>query len=286
MKLVDLHTHTQASDGTTTPGELVRLARECGLAAVAVTDHDTVSGLDEAQAAGKECGIDVVRGCELSTSTDMGEMHILGLWLPEDVSLLQGKLEYLRRKRGERNIRIVEKLQHLGIDISIEEVLDEARGECVGRPHIAAVLIRKGVVKDIGAAFKEYLGYYGKAYLPKEVLEPEEAVRLLCELGATVSWAHPMLSKTDEQWRDNFLRRLVDNGLSAIEAYHSEHSDADVRVCTDMARRYGLALSGGSDYHGTNKPKIRLGVGYGGLRVPYAVYEALQTQRARRGLPV
>ena len=228
----------------------------------------------------------MVRGCELSTSTDMGEMHILGLWLPEDVSLLQGKLEYLRRKRGERNIRIVEKLQGLGIDISIEEVLDEARGESVGRPHIAAVLIRKGVVKDIGAAFKEYLGYYGKAYLPKEVLEPEEAVRLLCELGASVSWAHPMLSKTSDEWRENFLRRLVDNGLSAIEAYHSEHSDADVRVCIDMARRYGLALSGGSDYHGTNKPKIRLGVGYGGLRVPYAVYEALQTQRARRGLPV
>ena len=100
MKLVDLHTHTQASDGTTAPGDLVRLARECGLAAVAVTDHDTVSGLAEAQAAGKECEIDVVRGCELSTSTDMGEMHILGLWLPEDVSRLQGKLEYLRRKRG------------------------------------------------------------------------------------------------------------------------------------------------------------------------------------------
>ena len=95
-----------------------------------------------------------------------------------------------------------------------------------------------------------------------------------------------MLSKTSDEWRENFLRRLVDNGLSAIEAYHSEHSDADVRVCIDMARRYGLALSGGSDYHGTNKPKIRLGVGYGGLRVPYAVYEELQTQRARRGLPV
>ncbi len=286
MKLVDLHTHTQASDGTTAPGDLVRLAHECGLAALAVTDHDTVSGLAEAQAAGKECGITVVRGCELSTSTDKGEMHILGLWLPEDVAPLQSKLEYLRLKRGERNIRIVEKLQNIGIDISIEEVLDEARGESVGRPHIAAVLIRKGVVKDIGAAFKDYLGYYGKAYLPKEVLEPEEAVRLLSGLGATVSWAHPMLSKVSAEWRDAFVRRLVENGLSAIEAYHSEHSDADVRECIALARRYDLALSGGSDYHGTNKPKIRLGAGYGALRVPYTVFEALQTQRARRGLPV
>lgn len=286
MKLVDLHTHTQASDGTTSPGDLVRQAQECGLAAVAVTDHDTVSGLAEAQAAGKEYGVEVVRGCELSTSTDMGEMHILGLWLPDDVSLLQGKLKYLRRKRGERNGRIVEKLQGLGIDISMDEVLEEARGECVGRPHIAAVLMRKGVVKDIGTAFKEYLGYYGKAYLPKEVLQPEDAVRLLCELGATVSWAHPMLSTTNAEWREAFLRRLVDNGLSAIEAYHSEHSAADIRACVDMARRYGLALSGGSDYHGANKPKIRLGVGYGSLRVPYDVFETLRTRRARQGLSV
>lgn len=286
MKFVDLHTHTQASDGTTAPGDLVRLAQECGLAAIAVTDHDTVSGLAEAQAAGKEYGVEVVRGCELSTSTDIGEMHILGLWLPEDVSPLQGKLEYLWQKRQERNIRIVEKLQNLGIDIAMEEVLDEARGECVGRPHIAAVLMHKGVVRDMRAAFKEYLGYQGKAYLPKDVLEPEEAVRLLCDLGATVSWAHPMLSKTSEEWREAFLRRLVDNGLSAIEAYHSEHSNADVRLCLEMAKRYGLALSGGSDYHGANKPKIRLGIGYGSLRVFYTLFEALQTQRVRRGLPV
>ena len=179
MQFIDLHTHSQASDGTDSPGQLVRNAQIQGLAAVAVTDHDTVSGLGEAEAAARDLGLEFVRGCELSTSTELGEMHVLGLWLPRDLAPLQDRLQYLRRKRSERNVRIVEKLQGLGVEIELDEVLHEARGESVGRPHIAAVLVRKGYVKDVSEAFKEYLGYYGRAYLPKEVLQPEEAV-LLC----------------------------------------------------------------------------------------------------------
>lgn len=285
MQFIDLHTHSQASDGTDSPGQLVRNAQIQGLAAVAVTDHDTVSGLDEAEAAARDLGLEFVRGCELSTSTELGEMHVLGLWLPRDLAPLQDRLQYLRRKRSERNVRIVEKLQGLGVEIELDEVLHEARGESVGRPHIAAVLVRKGYVKDVSEAFKEYLGYYGRAYLPKEVLQPEEAVEVLSSLGATVCLAHPMLQKLPEGWLEAFIERLLPCGLTAIEAYHSEHSEAASRRCLELARHYGLGVSGGSDYHGTNKPRIRLGKGYGSLRVPYSVLEELREMRARRGPP-
>ena len=143
MKLIDLHTHTLASDGTDSPSALVQKAHAAGLAAVAVTDHDTVSGLDEAEEAGRDLGIKVIRGCELSTHTEYGEVHILGLWLPRDAAPLQDQLGYLRRKRCERNRAIVEKLRALGLDISLEEVRAIAK-ESVGRPHIAAVLASKG----------------------------------------------------------------------------------------------------------------------------------------------
>ena len=266
MQFIDLHTHSQASDGTDSPGQLVRNAQIQGLAAVAVTDHDTVSGLDEAEAAARDLGLEFVRGCELSTSTELGEMHVLGLWLPRDLAPLQDRLQYLRRKRSERNVRIVEKLQGLGVEIELDEVLHEARGESVGRPHIAAVLVRKGYVKD-------------------EVLQPEEAVEVLSSLGATVCLAHPMLQKLPEGWLEAFIERLLPCGLTAIEAYHSEHSEAASRRCLELARHYGLGVSGGSDYHGTNKPRIRLGKGYGSLRVPYSVLEELREMRARRGLP-
>ena len=241
--------------------------------------------LDEAEAAARELGLEFVRGCELSTSTELGEMHVLGLWLPRDLAPLQDRLKYLRGKRSERNIRIVEKLQGLGVEITLDEVLHEARGESVGRPHIAAVLVRKGYVKDVSEAFREYLGYYGRAYLPKEVLQPEEAVGVLSSLGATVCLAHPMLQKLPDGWLEAFIERLLPCGLTAIEAYHSEHSEAASRRCLELARRYGLGVSGGSDYHGTNKPRIRLGTGYGSLRVPYSVLEGLREMRARRGLP-
>lgn len=285
MQFIDLHTHSQASDGTDSPAQLVRNAHEKGLAAVAMTDHDTVSGLDEGEATARELGLEFVRGCELSTSTELGEMHVLGLWLPRQLDPLLERLVYLRGKRSERNVRIVEKLQGLGVEITLDEVLRLARGESVGRPHIAAVLVRKGYVHDVSEAFREYLGYYGRAYLPKEVLRPEEAVSVLSSLGATVCLAHPLLQKLPEGWLEAFIERLLPCGLTAIEAYHSEHTQADSRRCLELARHYGLTISGGSDYHGTNKPRIRLGTGYGSLRVPYSVLEGLREMRARRGLP-
>ena len=286
MKLVDLHTHTTASDGTDSPAQLMAKAAQAGLEAVAVTDHDTLSGLDEAADAGRAHGIELIRGCEISTATELGELHILGLWLPENPEPLQDKLAFLRRKRAERNEGIVRKLQDLGLDITMEEVLATATGESVGRPHIAEVLLRKGYARNSREVFKEYLGCHGKAYLPKEVLDPEESVRLLADLGATVSLAHPMLWKGPSGWLDTQVSRLKDCGLNAIEAWHSEHSEADVRACLALAKRFDLGISGGSDYHGDNKPSICLGKGYGKLRVGMDVLESLRQRRTAAGLPV
>ena len=281
MKLIDLHTHTLASDGTDSPSALVEKAHAGGLVAVAVTDHDTVAGLDEAEEAGRDLGIRVIRGCELSTHTEYGEVHILGLWLPRDASPLEDQLGYLRRKRCERNRGIVEKLRALGLDISLEEVRATAAGS-VGRPHIAAVLVAKGYVRDVGQAFRDYLGFYGKAYLPKEVLEPDVAVQLLAGLGATVSLAHPLLQKYPVPWLEGLVEKLSGYGLTAIEAWHSEHSDADTRLCVEWARRFGLGLSGGSDYHGKNKPNHHMGYGHGNLG---ETMEKLEARRRAHGLP-
>lgn len=281
---IDLHTHSSASDGTDSPAQLVARAHAAGLAAVAITDHDTLSGLDEGQQAGRELGVEVVRGCEISTGTDLGELHILGLWLPENPLPLMEKLRWLRERRAERNTGIVQKLQDLGYDISMEEVLAAAKGESVGRPHIAEVLLRKGFAKDARQVFREFLGSRGKAYLPKTVLQPDESVQLLASMGATVCLAHPLLWKAPAGWLDTIVARLKEYGLSAIEAYHSEHSEADIRTCLALAKRFDLGVSGGSDYHGSNKPSIRIGQGYGGLRVSSSVLDGLKLRRSAAGL--
>ncbi|MDO5483822.1 MAG: PHP domain-containing protein [Desulfovibrionaceae bacterium] len=284
MKLIDLHTHTMASDGTDSPEELVSKAHEAGLVAIAITDHDCLDGLDEARRAGEACGLKVIGGCELSARTEHGEIHILGLWLPQDAAELQEKLTDLRRRRCVRNEIIVEKLRALGFAIHMDEVRALARGS-VGRPHIARVLVSKGYVRDEREAFRKYLAYGCKAWVAKDVLEPEEAVRLLAGLGATVCLAHPFIQGYPVPWLESLVQQMIPYGLSALEAWHSEHTDAQTRLCVDWARRYDLGLSGGSDYHGQNKPGIRLGVGRGGLRVPLDVLERLEARRRAQGLP-
>ena len=250
-RFVDLHTHTTASDGTDAPRDLIRRAASLKLAAVAVTYHDTVSGLDEAEAAGREYGVEIIRGCELGVQEQYGEIHLLGLWLPRHSAPLDAELARLRGHREERNLKILDRLRSIGINIGYQEVLDEAGGESVGRPHIA------------------------------RVLTPEEGVSLMADLGAVVSFAHPMLIRCPPSWFDEIIPRLKEAGLGAIEAYHSEHSARDERFCVELAARYGLGLSGGSDYHGMAKPGVELGRGKGGLRVTVALLDALKARRKR-----
>lgn len=285
-RFVDLHTHTTASDGTDTPTELVRKAARLGLAAVAITDHDTLSGLDEAERAGREHGLEVIRGCELGVATPYGEMHLLGLWLPARVDPLEDLLADLRARRADRNRRIVDKLNRLGLPLRYEDVLRCAGGESVGRPHIAAALLEQGWVTSRQEAFARFLGAGGAAYVPRALPMPEEGVALMAGLGATVCVAHPMLLRCPASWWEETLPRLKACGLDGLEAYHSEHSAEDERLCVDLARRHDLGLSGGSDYHGLAKPRVRLGRGRGNLRVTVNILEELKHRRLTAGLPL
>ncbi len=289
MEFVDLHTHSHASDGSDSPAELVQHAAAAQLSAVALTDHDTISGLAEAEAEGRVQGIEVIRGCELSVASVYGEIHILGLWIPSDknsVQELETQMYALRAHRTERNHIIVKKLQQLGLHIDYDDVLEAAAGETVGRPHIAKVLVSKGYVPTIKDAFGIYLGSDGKAYEAKKVWEMEQAVTQLVRIGATVSMAHPGLIHCPFEWLDTTVGQLKALGLSAIEAYHSDHTAAAEADCVRLAKKYDLALSGGSDYHGTAKPHISLGKGRGGLRVPLYILEVLKKQRQEKGLPI
>lgn len=285
-RFIDLHTHTTASDGSDSPAELVRKAAAARLAAIAVTDHDTVAGLEEAVATGRDEGIEVIRGCELGVHSEYGEIHILGLWLPEGPSPLLEAMTELRRHRNERNERIVDNLRDLGMDITYDEVRALSGGVSVGRPHIALALLKRGYIDTPQEAFSRFIGPGAPAYAPKKVFSPAEGVRLLVSCGATVAVAHPMLMRCPEGWLDDTLADLKAAGLDAIEAYHSEHSHRDERTCVGMAERHGLVLTGGSDYHGRAKPAISLGRGRGGLRVTTHVLENLKKHRRERGLPV
>ncbi len=283
---IDLHTHSTASDGSLHPAELVQLAKESGLSALAVTDHDTVTGLEEALQAGKDAGIEVIPGCELSVVTPSAKMHILGLWLPVNPVGLMGSLDELIRHRHERNIIIVEKLQKLGIDITYEEVKERAGEGSVGRPHIAAILFDKGYVTSVQESFTRFLGPRGKAYVPKKVLTAVEAVTLMKNEGATVMMAHPFLNglNIDEVATESI--RLRDVGMDGFEAYYSEHSASQQQGLLNLAQRLEMQVSGGSDFHGSPKPKIRLGVGKGGLHIPDSVLDDLKEYRVRQGLKV
>lgn len=284
---IDLHIHSTASDGTDSPSAIVHKAAELGLDAIALTDHDTLDGLESAEEAAREKGVIFVRGCEISTETPWGEAHFLGLWIPRDpkrTAALENALEDVRAKRLSRNLSMAEKLRGLGFDVSYEAAAELAGGRVVGRPHFAELLCRLGVVKDRKEAFRQYLGEGCAAYEPRELMGPEMAIRLLKEAGALVSMAHPRLLHASVAELSELLAVLKPAGLDALEAYHSEHNAGDVRECVELADRFGLQLTGGSDYHGLPKPKIALGSGKGGLRVARHVYDRLMEYRASCGM--
>ena len=286
MTFIDLHTHSTASDGTDSPTELVRKAAQAHLAVLALTDHDTLAGLEEAEQEAKRQNMGFVRGCEISTATPWGEAHFLGLWIPEKgekTALLEAELEKVRQQRKERNLRIAEKLRTLGFDVSYEAAAALAGGTVVGRPHFAALLCALGVVKDRKEAFRLYLGRDGLAYVPRRLMSPQEAVSLLKSTGAVVSMAHPRLLHAPVEELDHLLAGLKEQGLDALEAYHSEHDAGDVRLCVELASRHHLQLSGGSDYHGLAIPNICIGHGKCGLRVGFSVYEELMKYRREQG---
>lgn len=272
---VDLHCHTTASDGLLTPWELVKEAAAFGLKGIGITDHDTMSGWSEAERAGKAFGIDILKGIELNTDWHGKEVHILGYEIdPESPAVIE-KLRRLQDARLNRMHEIRSKLRNLGIDISLSEIQKIARGESVGRPHIAQVLVNKGIVKTIKEGFDRFIGSGAPAYVPRYKLSPEEGISLVREAGGVAVLAHPGVYRLEEavpQW--------IEMGLQGIEVSHSEHSPEDEQRYRELAKNYGLIMTGGSDFHGeARKPGIHLGH----WGTSYEVLQHIQHLASRQG---
>ena len=289
--MIDLHTHTDRSDGTLTPAALVDRAVQAGLTALAITDHDTLAGYDLAGAAARERGLDLVCGIELSTrpeltpeATRAPSIHLLGYFPAEPPAAefrhwIKGMLE----SRHQRNLALVEKLRSLGVEISLEEV--QALGKhLTARPHFAQVLLRKGYVKSLQEAFDVYLADEAKAAVARDEPPLKEAIRKIREAGGVASLAHPVRipGGRDRRVLGELLEDLVAGGLDAIEVHHSEHQPADVMFYQAVASEFGLMATGGSDFHGDTKPGIELGSGRNGnVQVDAALLEKM---RARCGV--
>ncbi len=276
MRLIDLHIHSTASDGSFSPKELVRLAKEKGLSAIALTDHDTVAGNKEVMITGKKLDLEVISGIELSAYFEKGTLHILGYFVDyEDKNFLR-KISILQQARAERNPKIIKKLQKLGIPIDYQEVVDISGGGQVGRPHIAQVLIKKGIVNNFNEAFERFLKKGRPAYVEKEAFTDEQCLDILLAVNALPVLAHPYTLHLDEYQLKRFVKKLKDNGLAGIEVYHSDHSPAQITSYLEVANTFDLAITGGSDFHGENKQGVELGTGYGNLRIPYSILEKLK----------
>jgi predicted metal-dependent phosphoesterase TrpH len=273
--VVDLHAHSTASDGSETPSALVKMAAHRGLASVALTDHDTLQGIAEARAAAEELGVRLIPGTELSLDFD-GGMHLVVLWLEPGDGPLQDRLGALQEGRKLRNAAIVDRLVGLGMPMSTDEVLEEAGGGSVGRPHIAGVMMRKGYVTSVAEAFDLWLGAGKPAYSSRVRLSPEEAIGLARASGAVPVLAHPhTLGINRAKEMADLLHRLRSAGLVGLEAHCAGYHRHEREGYADLARRFDLVASGGSDYHGSYKPGLELGVGYGDLHVPDSVVEQL-----------
>ena len=260
MAYIDLHTHSNASDGSFPPREVVRLAKERRLRALALTDNDTIDGLPEAMAAGQELGIEVIPGVEISARHQSGSMHILGYFLDYESEVLAQRLAVLKQARKDRNPQIIAKLNDLGLAVTMEQVERISGGGQVGRPHIARALYEKGYVSSMQEAFDIYLGNNGKAYVSKFRFPPEEAMAMIRDARGIPVLAHPFTLglNTSETLRP-LLKELMALGLAGIECYYPEHSAGQEGLYLFLARELGLLITGGSDFHGDNKPEVVLG---------------------------
>lgn len=288
--MIDLHAHTTVSDGGDSPSELIDKAAAAGLSAIAVTDHDNDSGCAEAIDAGNRLGIEVVAGVEISCDVEdlsaLGlkpdgrpTMHLLGYFIPQRDNPLTAALAELQDARANRNVRIVERLNELGIPVTFEEVEAEAGGPGaqIGRPHFAAVLVRHGAVPDYQAAFDEYLAKGAKAYLSRKLYRPAEAVELMLSAAVVPVLAHPFTLNLPIQDLEIFVDSLVEVGLRGIEGYHGDLPDDQQEPYRALGRSKDLIVSGGSDYHGDMRPDRGLPGGKHNVSVPDEVLERLRS---------
>lgn len=273
---IDLHVHSTSSDGSYTPSQLVKLAEEKKLAAFALTDHDTVSGIEEAMEAARESSVEVVPGIEFSTRYENRDIHILGLDIDYQDVRFQENLENFRASRKIRNQKMIQKLQEHQVKIS-EELMKEKFPDCVcTRAHIAKFLEEEGYVSSKQEAFDRYLGERACCYVPREKADPYQAIKMIHESKGIAALAHPLLYGFSRKHLEEVVNRLRQAGLDAIEALYSCNRPAETQEMIQLAKQYHLKITGGSDFHGTFKQGLNMGDGYGNLEVPYSVLENLR----------
>jgi predicted metal-dependent phosphoesterase TrpH len=276
--MIDLHSHTDQSDGTFSAGELVAEGKRVGLEALGITDHDTFRGYDLAAPYARDAGLELICGIELSTKFGGASIHLLGYFPNQPPSVeFREWLNLLAETRRDRNRRLIEKLQSLGIDIELEEVESQGRS-MTGRPHFARVLIRKGYATTVQDAFDKYLDEGAKGYVQRREVPIDEAIRRVADAGGITSLAHPVrVAKNNWERLAHHVGEFARMGMKSIEVHHSDHSVENVAFYQSLAEKYGLAITGGSDFHGGNKPSISLGTGHrNNLAVPYSVLENLR----------
>lgn len=282
--IIDLHCHSTASDGTYAPKEVAALAQKIGLSAIALTDHDTIDGLAEFQAAGNALGIEAIAGIEFAALWEhfhRPEIHIVGLGFDPAHPLLKGRMETIRSSRDIRNRRMCERLSSIGLHLTLDEVAANAGGEIITRAHFANILLEKGYIKKKADAFTRYISPGLPGYVEREFLSPALCIDTIKAAGGAAVLAHPTLYELNVAQLEILCRELIPYGLDGIECQYSTYTPEQTKEITVLAKRLGLLPSGGSDFHGKNKPDIFLGSGKNNLAIPYAFWENLK-KRTRR----
>ena len=280
MKIVDLHVHSNKSDGTCSPSELVDLAIQKGLSAFALTDHDTTAGLDEAIEYAKGRDIEVVPGIEFSTEYQGRDIHVLGLAIDYKAPVFADRLQAFVDSRIGRNRKMCRNLTEAGIDISYEKLMAAYPGAVITRAHYARYLLDHGYVKSLPEAFERYVGDHCPYFVPREKVTPVQAVQLIRQAKGIPVLAHPTLYHMGKDALQKLVSSLTEAGLVGLEAVYSTYSAGEEREMRQLASRNGLLISGGSDFHGSNKPGLELATGYHGkLVIPYDIWERLKEKR-------
>jgi hypothetical protein len=282
---IDLHIHSSASDGTLSPTDILQRAAMLNLSAIAITDHDTLIGTACAMQVEPQAGPHLLSGIEISAAPPPGygipgSLHILGYGIDPADKTLGEALAQMKAARDNRNPRIVRALNDLGLDISMAEVAAKVGGSIAGRPHIAQVLMDKGVVASMDEAFERYLGKGKPAYQDKKRISSAETIALIREAGGIAVLAHPGLVEVKGAALERLVAELCEFGLGGLEAYYPEHTASDTATMEALARRHGLKLSGGTDFHGDNTPGVEMGCAKGGFFVPFQVFENLKAALA------
>lgn len=276
MELIDLHVHSNASDGSLTPTEVADEAMRMGLSAIALTDHDTIDGIPEILEYTKDKPLEVVPGIELSCYYNNREVHILGFYMDYTNPALNEELSELKKAREGRNLKMVELMQADGLPVTMEKLLHGNPDSVITRAHFARVLVEEGVCKDKEAAFKKYIGIGCKYYLPKPQVTCETAMRILTTYSKGAFLAHPLLYHLGYAQIEELLTYLKSLGLKGVEAYHSSNNAYESDKLRSMALKLDLGISGGSDFHGAVKPNIQMGKGRGGMKISMHILDEIK----------